>query len=58
MIDMPPFDLDADRAREWLTPFTSQYEKGEYDWHGEGKEWYEMTPGSTEVSDDEDKKDR
>ncbi len=36
-IDLPPLDLDLDlpikeTAREWFTPFTSQYERGEWDW--------------------------
>jgi hypothetical protein len=45
MIDLPPLDLDAssEKAREWFTPFTSQLEKGEYDWDlGEGRGWYEL----------------
>ncbi|ORY33389.1 Alpha/Beta hydrolase protein [Naematelia encephala] len=36
MIDLPPLDLDAG---EWLSPFTSQFEKGHWDWEDES--WFD-----------------
>ena len=40
MVDVTPLDLDvsAEMAKEWLTPFTSQQEKGDWDWEGA---WYD-----------------
>ena len=40
MLDIAPLDLDALGAEtaEWLTPFTSQAEKGDWDWDGA---WYD-----------------
>jgi len=40
MIDIAPLDLDSLGAEtaEWFTPFTSQAEKGDWDWGGS---WYD-----------------
>lgn len=40
MVDITPLDLDrsAGVAKEWLTPFTAQQEKGDWDWDGA---WYD-----------------
>jgi hypothetical protein len=44
MIDIAPLDLEglslpnATSAKEWFTPFTSQVEKGDWDWDGN---WYD-----------------
>jgi len=41
MIDIAPLDLDglsSSSAKEWFTPFTSQMEKGDWDWDGN---WYD-----------------
>ena len=46
MIGMPPLDLDldlpipsAETREEWFTPYTSQLEKGEWDWEKRGSAW-------------------
>ncbi|KAL1405115.1 hypothetical protein Q8F55_008738 [Vanrija albida] len=59
LIDIPPLDLDAlhlpQSAAEIFTPFTSQMEKGEWDF-GEGEEgWYEGGgSGDDEVEEDDE----
>ena len=69
MINIPALDLDATagNAKQWLTPFTAQYEQGEWDWQERDSPWYEIEPsasssGSTAESDcedgQEDRKDR
>lgn len=50
---MPPLDLTESRG--WMTPFTAQYETGEWDWEDRGPSWFEVE-GSPEI--DEDRKDR
>lgn len=55
MIDIPPLDLDGSTAKQWLTPFTAQAEKGEWDWEERGPAWYEMErSASLSGSDSED----
>jgi len=67
MIDMPPLVLDAGSARQWLTPFTAQYERGEWDWEERGRAWYEVeqslsnsvSPADSDSEQEvEDRKDR
>lgn len=40
-----------------MTPFTAQYEAGEWDWEEKGPSWFEVE-GSPDLNDDEDRKDR
>ena len=60
MLDMPPLDLDT-MGREWLTPFTAQYEAGEWDWDERGSSWYEIEQASgseAEADSEETRKDK
>lgn len=50
LFDLPPLDL-----RESMTPFTSQYEAGEWDWQDSGPSWFEVE-GSPDP--DDTRKDR
>lgn len=52
LVDMPPLDLN--KSRDWMSPFTAQYEAGEWDWEDTGPSWYEVE-SSPEA---EDRKDR
>lgn len=62
LIDLPPLDLGASvvgAAKEIMTPFTAQFEKGEWDW---GSEWYalgdEDDDETEETEEDEPRKTR
>ncbi|CAD6572327.1 MAG: hypothetical protein TREMPRED_000499 [Tremellales sp. Tagirdzhanova-0007] len=64
MINIPALDLDATagNAKQWLTPFTAQFERGEWDWEERGSTWSEIalsasSSGSTAESDCEDEKE-
>lgn len=55
LIDLPPLDLGSSvvgAAKEIMTPFTAQFEKGEWDW---GSEWYEL--GEEDDSEIEESKE-
>jgi acetyl esterase/lipase len=51
LLDLEPLDLGAAVVAPF-TPFTAQFERGEWDWDGEA--WHEFGAGSRSASDDED----